>query len=156
MPAIPQQMSDSHDKSDDLIAELAKLMASGASGAGEGAPKPAVIKLPPLNEATIKATPVRIPGMEAPVPGPAGPGRQAGAAGLREPAVRIPAWTGPPASDTLPTAPVPRPGSQFDFGRPPPPVSIKSEPLTNWQSHEAAKPAPPVPPAAAGSAAPTG
>jgi len=63
MPAGPQQMSDSQEKSDDLIAELAKLMASNASGS-DSAPKPTVIKLPPLNEATVQATPVRIPGME--------------------------------------------------------------------------------------------
>ena len=57
-------MSDSQEKSDDLIAELAKLMASDAQGS-EGAPKPTVIKLPPLSEATVKTTPVRIPGMES-------------------------------------------------------------------------------------------
>ena len=43
-------MSESQEKSDDLIAELAKLMATNAQG-GEPEAKPA-IKMQPLSEAT--------------------------------------------------------------------------------------------------------
>src|SRR5690606_23570481 len=111
MPAIPQQMSDTHDKSDDLIAELAKLMASGAS-AGEGAPKPAVIKLPPLSDATVVATPVRIPGMEPPgaarAPASTPPRDKPMPPVTAAPAVRIPGMERPAGvSDGLPTAPAP-------------------------------------------------
>ena len=46
MTARPQQMSDGQDKSDDLIAELAKLMASGAGGAEPDAkPAPRLVTL---------------------------------------------------------------------------------------------------------------
>lgn len=110
MPAKP--MSDSHDKSDDLIAELAKLMASGASG-GESAPKPTVIKLPPLDEATIKSTPVRIPGMDAPSSDAAPKAEKPASTGA---AVRIPGMDRPAGVDDTPTAPAPRPASQFGLG----------------------------------------
>ena len=142
-------MSDSQEKSDDLIAELARLMASGAGA--EAGPKPAVIKLPPLNDATIQATPVRIPGMEPPrgaavaeaprpTPAPAAPPNAA-------PAVRIPGMDRPAAAESLPSAPTPRPGSQFDFGRPPSaaPV-IKAQPLSDWQSTEVPRTLPSTPP----------
>lgn len=71
---MPQQMSDSQEKSDDLIAELAKLMASNAQG-GDAEAKPA-LKMTPLSEAasaprpagaTPTASPIRIPGMAQPV-----------------------------------------------------------------------------------------
>jgi hypothetical protein len=70
MPAKPQHMSENQDKSDDLIAELAKLMATNAKG-GEDEARPSVIKLTPLSEATVPPpAPVRIPGMEMPKPEP--------------------------------------------------------------------------------------
>ncbi len=135
MPAKPQQMSDSQEKSDDLIAELAKLMASNASGA-DSVVKPSVIKLPPLNEATVQATPVRIPGMEparSDQPRPV----SSGSMGSLAP-VRIPGMEKPAGISDLP--PAPRPASQFDFGRPPAaaPV-IQPEPMSNWESREAPK-----------------
>lgn len=143
MPAIPQQMSDTHDKSDDLIAELAKLMASGAS-AGEGAPKPSVIKLPPLNQPTAAAAPVRIPGMNSPgTPQAANPtlAEKPASPVSVAPPVRIPGMERPAGvTDGLPTAPTPRPGSQFDFGKPPAPTPIRSEPMPSQQPGGAPKP----------------
>lgn len=150
MAAKPQQMSDSQEKSDDLIAELAKLMANTAGP--EGAPKPSVIKLPPLNEATIKAAPVRIPGMDAPKPAAAAPAKP-GVSPISPsiPAVRIPGMERPAGLDAAPTAPAPRPITQFDFGKPPAPAAIPTpEPISNWQSAMPPKlpPAPPPRPAA--------
>lgn len=62
-------MPDGQDKSDDLIAELAKLMASNAQGAEpEANPAPKLVTLPdaPRPEGPGPAM-VRIPGMDAPV-----------------------------------------------------------------------------------------
>jgi hypothetical protein len=122
-------MSDSQEKSDDLIAELAKLMASNASGADSSA-KPTVIKLPPLNEATVQATPVRIPGME--------PARTEQPRPAAIAPVRIPGMEKPAGISDLP--PAPKPAAQFDFGRPPAasPV-IQTEPLSNWENREVPK-----------------
>ena len=69
MTARPQQMPDGQDKSDDLIAELAKLMANNAQAAEpEAKPAPKLVTLP---ETPAPAAPgpalVRIPGMDAPV-----------------------------------------------------------------------------------------
>ncbi|MHB1109367.1 MAG: hypothetical protein ACYCZU_03460, partial [Devosia sp.] len=133
-------MSDSQEKSDDLIAELAKLMASNAQGS-ESEAKPTVIKLTPLSEATVPSpAPIRIPGMDLP------------AAPAAAPAVRIPGMEKPAGVDmsTPAAGPAPEPRSQpttqFDFGKPPAasPV-IAPEPLSNWQSREVPKPAPLVP-----------
>lgn len=148
MAAKPQQMSDSQEKSDDLIAELAKLMANNA-GSEDAGPKPSVIKLPPLNEATIKAAPVRIPGMDAPRPA-ADPVRPAPATIGAAPTVRIPGMEKPAGIDSIP-APQPRPTTQFDFGKPPAPAVVPApEPMANWQSSMPPKlpPAPPPRPAA--------
>ena len=67
MTARPQQMSDGQEKSDDLIAELAKLMANNAQGP-EAEAKPAP-KLVNLNDPVAPASPspIRIPGMDTPV-----------------------------------------------------------------------------------------
>jgi hypothetical protein len=128
-------MSDNQDKSDDLIAELAKLMASNASGA-DSAPKPTVIKLPPLNDATVQTTPVRIPGMEPTTP--AEPPRAAPPSAAAAP-VRIPGMEKPAGID-IPPAPQPRPATQFDFGRPPQPAPVlQPEPLSNWETPGAPK-----------------
>jgi len=141
MPAKPQQMSDSQEKSDDLIAELAKLMASNAQGS-ESEAKPTVIKLAPLGEATVASPgPIRIPGMDV----PAAPVSSA-------PAVRIPGMEKPAGVDLpppIPTAsatPEPKPTTQFDFGKAPAaaPV-IAPEPLSNWQSRTVQKPVQPAP-----------
>ncbi len=157
MTAKPQQMSESQEKSDDLIAELAKLMASNAQG-GEPEAKPA-IKMQPLNEATVAAAaPLRIPGMPSPAPAaaPAAAAPEAPKPAVA-PTLRIPGMSQPVAASAEPAivppapsaAPAPqaesRPalGGQFDFGKPPgvAPV-IAPEPMTNWQSREMPKPAP--------------
>jgi hypothetical protein len=128
-------MSDNQDKSDDLIAELAKLMASNASGA-DSAPKPTVIKLPPLNEATVQTSPVRIPGMEPTAP--AEPSRSAPPSAAAAP-LRIPGMEKPAGID-IPPAPQPRTATQFDFGRPPQPAPVlQPEPLSNWETPGAPK-----------------
>jgi hypothetical protein len=164
MAAEPQQMSDSQEKSDDLIAELAKLMASTAGG--DGTAKPTVIKLPPLNDATIKAAPVRIPGMEAPksqaVEAPRALNPTAPVSST--PAVRIPGMERPAGVDAAPapqaSAAAPaqqaqpvaqnKPMTQFDLGRPSPRPSFAPEPMSNWETRQPPKlpPAPPPKPAA--------
>ena len=153
-------MSDSQEKSDDLIAELAKLMATNAGGAEPG-PKPSVIKLPPLGEATVKAGPVRIPGMEAPRP-PVDSPRPAPATMGAAPTVRIPGMEKPAGVDAI-SAPQPRPTTQFDLGRPPapqprpttpidfgkppaPPAVPTPEPISNWQSSGPSRLPPALPP----------
>jgi hypothetical protein len=139
MPAKPQQMSDSQEKSDDLIAELAKLMASNAQGA-EGAPKPTVIKLPPLNEATVKTASVRIPGMDSTPsvqPEAAKPAATASPAPASAPVVRIPGLEKPSGAEEAPKPATaePKPAPRFDFGKPPTAPAIATEPLANWQAH---------------------
>ncbi len=173
MTAKPQQMSESQEKSDDLIAELAKLMASNAQG-GEPEAKPA-LKMQPLNEATVAAaTPLRIPGMPSPAPA-AAPAVAAPAPAAATPAneapkpaaaptIRIPGMSQPVAAAAEPAIVPPAPsaapasraeskpasGGQFDFGRPPgvAPV-IAPEPMNNWQSRDVPKPAPQAEPKAA-------
>ena len=166
-------MSESQEKSDDLIAELAKLMASNAQG-GEPEAKPA-LKMQPLNEATVaSAPPLRIPGMPNPAPAVA-PAAAAPAPAAATPApeapkpaaaptIRIPGMSQPVAAAAEPAIVPPAPhaapaphaeakpasGGQFDFGRPPgvAPV-IAPEPMNNWQSRETPKPAPQAAPQAA-------
>ena len=67
MTARPQQMPDGQDKSDDLIAELAKLMASNSTPAPEpeGNPAPKLVTLPDAPQAAAPS-PIRIPGMDSP------------------------------------------------------------------------------------------
>jgi hypothetical protein len=148
---MPQQMSDSQEKSDDLIAELAKLMATNAQGA-EPEAKPA-LKLQPLSEVTVPPpAALRIPGMDsapapsaAPVSAPSPSAQSASAPPLRIPGMGQPVAAAPaPAPAMAPPAPAPQPkSSQFDFGRPPgvAPV-IAPEPMTNWQARDVPKPAP--------------
>ncbi|MGN6100608.1 MAG: hypothetical protein ACTHOR_05600, partial [Devosia sp.] len=63
-PAKPQQMSGQKDDPDDLIAELAKLMATETKSPGGDSPKPAT----PANEVRIPGQQtIRIPGMNQPV-----------------------------------------------------------------------------------------
>lgn len=139
---MPQQMSDSQEKSDDLIAELAKLMASNAQG-GESEAKPA-LKMQPLSEATVASPgPIRIPGMNVPPPA-AAPAAPAAEARPAVSPIRIPGMT-PPVAAAPAAQPEskPAPGSQFDFGKPPgvAPV-IAPEPMANWQSKPVLQPAP--------------
>ncbi len=160
---MPPQMSDSQEKSDDLIAELAKLMASNAQGA-EPEAKPA-LKMTPLSEAPVAAPgTIRIPGMAAPIPAAPAPAPAvapapipAAAAPSPAPTLRIPGMSAPtpapsqPAPSPAPAAVQPQPapqaarpaGGQFDFGKPPgvAPV-VAPEPMANWQTREVTKPAP--------------
>jgi len=139
-------MPDGQDKSDDLIAELAKLMANNAQGAEpEAKPAPKLVTLPeaPRPEGQGPAM-VRIPGMDAPVaatpapapvvnaPAPSATDRPAPITpgvlripGMDQPVAATPA---PPASSPAPvisspasaapaiTAPAQKPAASFDFG----------------------------------------
>src|SRR3569623_1659071 len=149
-PARPQQMSDPADKSDDLIAELAKLMATapGSKPAVAPVPKPAPLSTAPAaSPAAASPTPIRIPGMDQPAARPVAPAPQAEAP--RAPAtgsIRIPGMDQPAPVST--SAPV----SKFDFGRPVASTPIKQEPLSSLSERLAA--ANPSPPPRAESSAP--
>ncbi len=159
-------MSDGQDKSDDLIAELAKLMASSAGGAEpEAKPGPKLVSVPEPTVAEPRpASPtIRIPGMDAPVaaapqpapapvmpaaPAPVAPQPQAAAPA---PTIRIPGMDQPVAAPPRPAAPPvaampaeakpaePRAPS-IDFGTLPPAATIRPEPMSNWQDREIPKP----------------
>ena len=134
-------MSDPADKSDDLIAELAKLMA--ASPGGNQASVTPIAKPAPLDPQATSApppasaapTPIRIPGMDQPRPAtpPAGTGPVAARAPVTG-AIRIPGMDSPAPVST--SAPV----SKFDFGAKPAPVApIKQEPLSTLTERLAAQ-----------------
>lgn len=141
-------MSDSQEKSDDLIAELAKLMASNAQG-GDTEAKP-TLKMPPLSAdvpaskpgAPVAAAPqsaraptpppIRIPGMSQPVPQPAPPTPSAASqpapvadAPRPAPTIRIPGMSQPVPVSPAPVAPQPVAASvearpmPVDFTNPP-------------------------------------
>jgi hypothetical protein len=143
-------MPDGQDKSDDLIAELAKLMASNAQGAEpEANPAPKLVTLAdaPKPEGPGPAM-VRIPGMDAPVASTPTPAVGAPVPPVDRPApiapgvLRIPGMDQPvaasPARPVFSAAPVvtsptpapvassparsaeSRPGASFDFGTLPP------------------------------------
>ena len=150
-------MPDPADKSDDLIAELAKLMATAPAGNpaavqpiarpaplnpnsfSPAAPAPAVSPPPPA--------PFRIPGMDAPRPAAAAPVAppQAEPRAPTTGSIRIPGMDQPaPVSTSAPVA-------KFDFGTKPAMAPIKQEPLSSFserlavgQSHLARDPAPSV------------
>lgn len=145
-------MSDPADKSDDLIAELAKLMAASPGGnqpsvapISKPAPlDPSATSAPPAASAT--PTPIRIPGMDQ--ARPAAPAATPAAAPPRAPvtgAIRIPGMDNPAPVST--SAPV----SKFDFGtKPAATAPIKSEPLSTLTERLAAQnPATRAEPAAA-------
>ncbi len=128
-------MSDPADKSDDLIAELAKLMA-----ATPGSEKPAaapVAKPEPSDSAAASPTPppVRIPGADQPRPSTS-PSSTAPSA-PRAPVtgtIRIPGMDNPAPVST--SAPV----SKFDFGaKPSAAAPIKQEPLSSLSERLAAQ-----------------
>ena len=139
-------MSDPADKSDDLIAELAKLMA-----ASPGGDKPVVAPitrpapLDPLatspSASPAPATPIRIPGMDQPRPAAVAtapsPAATAAAPPPRAPvtgAIRIPGMDNPAPVAT--SAPV----SKFDFGaKPAAAAPIKQEPLSTLTERLAAQ-----------------
>ncbi|MBI4923179.1 MAG: SPOR domain-containing protein [Devosia nanyangense] len=143
-PARPQQMSDPADKSDDLIAELAKLMASGGQG-NEAAVRPPARPAPLDPNATAPApTPIRIPGMDAapaaPRPAPAAPAPATPAAAA-QPAPRAPV-TGSiriPGMDQPAPVSTSAPVSKFDFGKPMAAPVIKQEPLSSLADRIAAR-----------------
>lgn len=157
-------MPDGQDKSDDLIAELAKLMANNAQGAEpEAKPAPKLVTLPdaPKPEGQGPAL-VRIPGMDAPVvatpvPAPAAPVTPAPISPgvLRIPGMDQPVAATPAPVVTAPAAqPEPKPAASFDFGTlPAASTSFKPEPMANWQDREIPRPVP-VRPAAVETSAP--
>ncbi len=133
-------MSDPADKSDDLIAELAKLMA--ASPGGDKPPVAAIARPAPLDPLATSApspapaTPIRIPGMDQPRPAaaasaaPSAPAPRAPVTG----AIRIPGMDNPAPVST--SAPV----SKFDFGaKPAAAAPIKQEPLSSLTERLAAQ-----------------
>ncbi|WP_374621860.1 hypothetical protein [Devosia sp.] len=160
-------MSDGQEKSDDLIAELAKLMASGAGGAEEAKPAPRLVS---ATDAPRPATPaIRIPGMEAIAPAPVAGGTPtapvspaAAPAMLRIPGMDQPVAAAPTARPATPppvapapiasAAPAPvasaaalepeRRPATIDFGTLPPAAAPRPEPLANWQDREIPKPVP--------------
>jgi hypothetical protein len=139
MPAKPQQMSDNQDKSDDLIAELAKLMASNAQGS-ESEPKPTVIKLAPLSEATAPPlAPIRIPGMDMPA---------AAAPAVRIPGMEKPAGVdAPPSADDAapePKVPAAAPSNLASAAAPSPdvPEPLSTGPITDTPESASAEPTP--------------
>jgi hypothetical protein len=129
-------MSDPADKSDDLIAELAKLMAvppRGAAPAVQPVAKPAPLNAQASTPTPQIPTPIRIPGMDAPAPRPE-PAPQAEAP--RAPAtgsIRIPGMDQPAPVST--SAPV----SKFDFGKPVAAAPISQEPLSSLSERLAAQ-----------------
>jgi len=154
-------MSDGQDKSDDLIAELAKLMASSAGGAEpEAKPGPKLVSVPEPQAAEPRpaAPTIRIPGMDAPVaaapqPAPAPvPPAPAPVAATPAPTIRIPGMDQPVAAAPRPVAPPPladipaepKPvehrAPTIDFGTLPPAPAIRPEPLSNWQDREIPRP----------------
>lgn len=157
-------MPDGQDKSDDLIAELAKLMANNAQGAEpEAKPAPKLVTLPEASKPEGQGPAmVRIPGMDAPVaatPGPAVTAPVPSAIdrpqpiapgvlripGMDQPVAAAPAPAGtstPPQAQAVST-PVQKPAASFDFGTlPAASTSFKPEPMANWQDREIPKPVP--------------
>lgn len=138
-------MSDPADKSDDLIAELAKLMAAtpGKDSTVQPVSKPAPIVA--ANTTSASPAPVRIPGMEAGTR-PVAPTEPASPPEARGPAtgtIRIPGMDQPAPVST--SAPV----SKFDFGKPVAAAPIKQEPLSSLS--ERLQGQDPIPPQAAAS-----
>ena len=138
-------MPDPADKSDDLIAELAKLMAAptGKPSAVQPPARPAPLNLTPMPTTPATAaptpTPVRIPGMDA---APAKPAAQAPTpaptpvADTRAPAtgtIRIPGMDQPAPVST--SAPV----GKFDFGKPVAAAALRQEPLSTLSERLAAQ-----------------
>jgi len=106
-------MSDGQDKSDDLIAELAKLMASSAGGAEpEAKPGPKLVSAPePQATESRPAAPIfRIPGMDMPVAAAPQPAHvpvlpAAPAAASPAPTIRIPGMDQPVPAPSRPATP---------------------------------------------------
>jgi hypothetical protein len=126
-------MSDPADKSDDLIAELAKLMAAtpGKDSTVQPVGRPAPIA--PAANAPGPA-PVRIPGMDAsPPPAPSTPSPQPESRAPATGTIRIPGMDQPAPVST--SAPV----GKIDFGRPVSAAPLKQEPLSTLSERLAAQ-----------------
>lgn len=147
-------MPDGQEKTDDLIAELAKLMASNAQVAEpEAKPAPKLVTLSETSRPEGQApVPVRIPGMDTPVvPAAAAPQPENRPAA---PVLRIPGMDQPFAPTPTPVAVAPkpvvtasaveaRPAASFDFGTlPASAASFKPAPMSNWQDREIPRPVP--------------
>ncbi len=137
-------MSDGQDKSDDLIAELAKLMASTAGGPEpEAKPAPKLVTLADEpRPAGAGPSPVRIPGMDSPAAPLSAQAKPAAPPVLRIPGMDQPVTVSPPpvaAPQETKSEPKPEPKS-FDFGTLPPASSVRPEPMANWQDREIPKP----------------
>ncbi len=131
-------MSDPADKSDDLIAELAKLMA--ATPGKDSTVQPIAKPAPILPQQTAATPTVRIPGMDGPARS-ASPGPSASSPEPRSPAtgtIRIPGMDQPAPVST--SAPV----GKFDFGKPVAAAPIRQEPLSTLSERLAAQD--PIPP----------
>lgn len=147
-------MPDGQDKSDDLIAELAKLMANNAQGAEpEAKPAPKLVTLPETSTPAGQGPAlVRIPGMDAPVaaaPAPVVSAPVPPPAPIAAGVLRIPGMDQPVAATPAPaaTSPMPqadaKPAASFDFGTlPTASTSFKPEPMANWQDREIPRPVP--------------
>lgn len=161
-------MPDDQEKSGDLIAELAKLMAVGGTEP-EARPGPRPVQAAPstaVPETTAPQRPVglRIPGFDQPVaaepsqvavPTP-GPAPSAGTSAPPARPVQSPAAALSTAASAAQAAPairipgmdraVPVPPPQrdpaIDFGTLPPPVMPRPQPINDWQNRETPKPAP--------------
>ncbi len=141
-------MSDPADKSDDLIAELAKLMATTTQGGEAGVrplSRPAPLD-PNASAAPAAPTPIRIPGMDAP---PAAP-RPAAATPAPTPSYSAPAPRAEPRAPATGSIRIPgmdqpapvstsAPVSKFDFGKPIAAPVIKQEPLSSLADRIAAR-----------------
>ncbi len=151
-------MPDGQEKSDDLIAELARLMASGASASEpEAKPGPKLVSVPEATPAPVRAaepaeaarpaspTPtspapaveppraapvIRIPGMDQPVPSSRTP----------EPAPAATMTSAPQPAPSVEPPSVLRP-SAVDLGPAPSAEPIRQEPLVSFRMPEAPKPA---------------
>jgi hypothetical protein len=135
-------MSDPGDKSDDLISELAKLMASSATG-GEGLVKP-MARPAPLNPESGTGTPIRIPGMDTPLPVSTIP---ASAPILTPEPARAPA-TGTiriPGMDQPAPVTTSAPVAKFDFGKPPSAQPVRPQTTPTSAPRVMASPSPAQP-----------
>lgn len=156
-------MPDGQEKSDDLIAELARLMASGASASEpEAKPGPKLVSVPEATPAPVRAAEpaaaarpagpapsspapaveppraapvIRIPGMDQPVPSSRAP----------DPAPAPTSTAAPQPAPSVEPPSAPRP-SAVDLGPAPSAEPIRQEPLVSFRMPEAPKsPAPAAP-----------
>lgn len=122
----PQQMSNESNSSDDLIAELSKLMAQDAHGNRQDVKPPQTVT--PAPDLSARPAPAAAPSPEGQV---------------TPFAVRIPGAAPTPTAEAAPAAPTPR----FDFGRPAEPVATipRQEPSFAPAPVAATPPAPAAP-----------